>query len=73
MLCLSVSCFVSNKRQNTEPMGPNCMCGTSHDPRNRFTDDQIFEKLPLTKFNFIKFAKFFFKFLQFFVLFLVYN
>ena len=46
-------------------MGPNCMCGTSHDPRNRFTDDQIFEKLPLTKFNFIKFAKFFLRLYNF--------
>ena len=46
-------------------MGPNFVCGTSHDLRNRFTDDQIFEKLPLTKFNFIKFANFFFKFYNF--------
>ena len=56
--CLSVRLYPINVK-TAEPIGPTFFCVTSHNPQERFIDDQNLKKLPRTKFDFHKIHDFF--------------
>ena len=52
---VSLSLFVSNKRQNSKTDRAKILCDTSCESQGRFVDDQFFKNLSPSKFDFENF------------------